>query len=237
MGVVGLVRHHPLAAIWLAVFLFLLGAVIGLVVIHPLASRFIIRRQTTVETVRYLVSVRFPSGGSHTPLEWTQDRTVRALVDGMEYFAIQYSYGDVSHRVDVECIEGGDCREQWHDESSGLRFCRVWFPRPLRKGEEHRFVIRLTVPPGAPPCPPFLTVTPTHLMSNVKFHITFAGAMPRACWSSYWVSSANPVFDGQMEIAKECRKEVLRPNSSGIVEDFRRHTKPGHRYGITWAWT
>jgi len=235
VGTKTLIHRHALAAALIELLLLPLGILLGVVGVHPILSRAIIRRQTRVETTDYTVSARF-EGHSRAPTLWEQRRTIKALSSPLESFVFVYSYGEHSSRVDARCVEGGTISETWSDDG-GTHYARVLFPHPVKPKSTHTFCVELRIPDGAE-SPPFLTVTPSHLMSNVKIRLVFSGDQPRALWSAYWVSESSPVLesDGQ-SASRECKTGILTLDSSGVVEDFRRRTKPGHRYGVVWSWT
>lgn len=222
---IALLEEHLLVSVVLSLAFLPAGVMIGSLAVHPFVSRALIRRQSTVETIKYDVYARFDGRSGRVPDEWDQVRTIRALVEGLDHFDVYFGYGQSSHAVDFEVVEGGELGETFN-QTAGRWYKSVYFD-PLRKGETHRIHLRLRIPDDGEECPPFCTVTPTHLTQNLSIELVFAGERPTGCWATFWLSDASRTA---------IRERVLRPDGRGLVRYTQRRTKPGHRYGITWEW-
>lgn len=200
------------------------GVAGGVLVVHPMASRMLIRRQTEYEITRFDVVGKFESG-SRQPSTWKQERTIRALREGVAVVQLYFGYGGDSDKVNVHVTKGGKLIRRV--DVDGRWFIEVRLEKALKKGETTVVCTRLSVPDVAQDCPPFCTVTPQVLMSNVRINLDFDGHHPHAVWSTYWVSEVSTI---------KCQKRIVTPAGDGTYTEKLRRTKPGHRYGLTWEW-
>jgi hypothetical protein len=72
----GVWAHHPLVRYVEVSSLLPVGLIVGVTVVHPWLSQFLVRRQSSLEDVRFEVHARFRNG-KRVPTEWTQVRELR----------------------------------------------------------------------------------------------------------------------------------------------------------------
>jgi hypothetical protein len=214
----------PVAGVALSGSAMVFGVIGGVVVVHPKASRMLIRRQTEYEITRFDVTGKFESGSRH-PSSWKQERVIKALREGVSEVHLFFGYGSESDTINIRVTKGGKLVRRI--DADGRWFIEVLLDRTLKKGEEIVVCTRLIVPDHAQDCPPYCTVTPQTLMSNVTIHLDFDGHDPRSVWSTYWVSDVSAV---------KCLKKIIKPSADGSYAEKLKRTKPGHRYGLTWEW-
>jgi transcriptional regulator with XRE-family HTH domain len=164
--------------------------------------------------------------------EATEDRVIVATVDGLTELVTSVSIprhpGDSSpvHELGAELLYGGRLERVEQPFESHFRNVIV-LARPLRKGERHRYLLRLRVPAGQRMVPHYVHV-PFQRTDHFELKVRFGpGHLPREIWA---LSGTPPHL-----IYEPGRgRDALVPDRFGEITVEFRDLGVGRAYGVRW---
>lgn len=166
------------------------------------------------------------------PIEALEQRVIVATSDGLSELATSVSVprhptdGDQAHGLESELLYGGSL--ELHEQPYESYFKNVIvLPRPLRKGEHHRYALRLRIPAGQRMSPHYVYV-PFNRSDHFELRVRFDPRhLPRAIWALHGAPTAVIYERGPTH-------ETLMPDRFGEVHVTFRALRLGLGYGVCW---
>jgi transcriptional regulator with XRE-family HTH domain len=166
------------------------------------------------------------------PIEALEQRVIIATADGLSELATSVSVprhsvdADEAHGLETELLHGGalELREQPYESY----FTNVIaLPRPLRKGERHRYALRLRIPAGQLMAPHYVYV-PFSRSDHFDLRVRFNPArLPQSIWMLQGAPTAVIYERGPTA-------QTLTPDRFGEVHVTFRALRQGLGYGVCW---
>jgi transcriptional regulator with XRE-family HTH domain len=167
------------------------------------------------------------------PVEALEHRIIVSTSDGLSELATSVSVprhpDDPSraHRLDSELLYGGSLEVREQPYESYFRNVIV-LPRPLRQGEEHKYALRLRIPPGQRMAPHYVHV-PFRRSDHFDLRVRFSPQHPP---QTVWVLRAAPTA---VIYEREPAGETVRPDRFGEVQVSFSELRLGLGYGLCWS--
>jgi hypothetical protein len=166
------------------------------------------------------------------PPEAIEERVAVATVDGLTELAASVSVPrhpddkSETHQLDVELVYGGrlELREQPYE--SYFRNV-ITLPTPLNAGQQHKYAMKVRLPPGQPMAPHYVHV-PLRRSDHFELRIRFDPArLPPIVWRLTEVATAVIYED-------KPKSDVLEPDRFGEISCEFRNLRQGYGYGLRW---
>lgn len=166
------------------------------------------------------------------PIEALEQRIIVATSDGLSELATSVSVPrhstDVEHEhgLESELLYGGSLEVREQPYESYFRNVIV-LPRPLSRGERHRYALRLRIPPGQRMAPHYVYV-PFNRSDQFELRVRFDPRhLPRAIWMLQGAPTAVIYERGPAP-------QTLVPDRFGEVHVAFHAPRQGLGYGVCW---
>ncbi|MGD0064756.1 MAG: helix-turn-helix transcriptional regulator [Streptosporangiaceae bacterium] len=166
------------------------------------------------------------------PIEALEQRVAVATTDGLSELTTSVSVPrhsadvDQAHGLESELLHGGSLELREQPYESYFRNVIV-LPRPLKKGERHRYAIRLCIPAGQRMAPHYVYVPfsrSDHFDLRVRFNPLH---LPRSIWVLRGAPTAVIYERGPAA-------QTLTPDRFGEVHVIFHTLRQGLGYGVCW---
>jgi hypothetical protein len=167
------------------------------------------------------------------PVEALEHRIIVSTVDGLSELTTSVSVprhpDDASHehKLDSELLYGGSLELREQPYESYLRHVIV-LPRPLRRGEKHKYALRMRIPSGQPMAPHYVHV-PFRRSDHFELRVRFG---PRHLPRAVSVLRAAPTA---VIYEREPAAEQVLPDRFGEVQVSFSDLRLGLGYGLRWS--
>jgi transcriptional regulator with XRE-family HTH domain len=166
------------------------------------------------------------------PIEALEQRVVVATADGLSELTTSVSVPrhsadvDQAHGLESELLHGGSLELREQPYESYFKNVIV-LPRPLRKGERHRYAIRLRIPVGQRMAPHYVYV-PFSRSDHFDLRVRFDPLrLPRSIWVLRGAPTAVIYERGPTA-------QTLTPDRFGEVHVIFHTLRQGLGYGVCW---
>jgi hypothetical protein len=167
------------------------------------------------------------------PVEALEHRIIVSTVDGLTELETSVSVprhpddASQAHRLDSELLYGGSLELREQPYESYFRNVVV-LPRPLGRDEQHKYAMRLRIPPGQRMAPHYVHV-PFRRSDHFDLRVRFS---PQQLPRTVWVLRAAPTA---VIYEREPAAETVRPDRFGEVQVSFRDLRLGLGYGLCWT--